>query len=173
MSKFIQKKSGKVCQISGKSAIKGWRYSFLRSHFNPTCKRRFEVNLQTVKTFDENGTPVKVKLSTSMLKRCPDVKLGVTVFSEKKLRRRLKGKKKQEEPVIQDEIQVEEFQPLDQEIEQILEQEEAVEEKYTDSLVEAVNEYLETKKEEPVLNKRDLKIKQKFNRGDDDLIIKY
>jgi hypothetical protein len=82
-------------------------------------------------------------------------------------------KKKQEEPVIQDEIQVEEFQPLDQEVEQILEQEEAVEEKYTDSLVEAVNEYLETKKEEPVLNKRDLKIKQKFNRGDDDLIIKY
>jgi hypothetical protein len=78
-------------------------------------------------------------------------------------------KKKQEEP----EIQVEEFQPLDQEIEQILEQEEAIEEKPTDSLVEAVNEYLEVKKEEPVLNRRDLKIKQKFNRGEDDLTIKY
>jgi hypothetical protein len=82
-------------------------------------------------------------------------------------------KKKQEEPVIQDEIQVEEFQPLDQEVEQILEQEEAVEEKHTDSLVEAVNEYLEAKKEEPILNRRDLKIKQKFNRGEDDLTIKY
>jgi hypothetical protein len=78
-------------------------------------------------------------------------------------------KKKQEKP----EIQVEEFQPLDQEVEQILEQEEVVEEKHTDSLVEAVNEYLETKKEEPVLNRRDLKIKQKFNRSDDDLTIKY
>jgi hypothetical protein len=82
-------------------------------------------------------------------------------------------KKKQEEPIIQDEIQVEEFQPLDQEVEQILEQEEVVEEKHTDSLVEAVNEYLEAKKEEPVLNRRDLKIKQKFNRGKDDLTIKY
>jgi hypothetical protein len=78
-------------------------------------------------------------------------------------------KKKQEES----EVQVEEFQPLDQKVEQILEQEEAVEEKYTDSLVEAVNEYLEVKKEEPVLNRRDLKIKQKFNRGGDDLTIKY
>jgi hypothetical protein len=82
-------------------------------------------------------------------------------------------KKKQEEPIIQDEIQVEEFQPLDLEVEQILEQEEVVEEKHTDSLVEAVNEYLEAKKEEPVLNRRDLKIKHKFNREDNDLTIKY
>jgi hypothetical protein len=78
-------------------------------------------------------------------------------------------KKKQEEP----EIQVEKFQSLDQEVDQILEQEEVIEEKPTDSLVEAINEYLETKKEDPVLNRRDLKIKQKFNKSDDDLIIKY
>jgi hypothetical protein len=70
-------------------------------------------------------------------------------------------KKKQEKPIIQDEI------------EQILEQEEVIKEKHSDSLVEAVNEYLKIKKEEPILNRRDLKIKQKFNRGEDDLTIKY
>jgi len=75
-------------------------------------------------------------------------------------------KKKQEEP----EIQVEKFQPLDQEVEQILEQEEAVEEKHTDSLVDAVAEFQNSTENQ---KKRNQKIKQKFNRSDDDLTIKY
>ncbi|MDX1919569.1 MAG: 50S ribosomal protein L28 [Candidatus Caenarcaniphilales bacterium] len=96
MSKFIKSKSGRVCQVTGKKAIKGWRYSFLRSHFNPTSKRRFEVNLQTIKTVDENGTPVRVKVAASIIKRCPDIKVSLTNLSEKKLRRRPKGKQKKE-----------------------------------------------------------------------------
>jgi hypothetical protein len=75
-------------------------------------------------------------------------------------------KKKQEEP----EIQVERFQPLDQEVEQILEQEETVEEKHTDSLVDAVAEFQNSTENQ---KKRNQKIKQKFNRSDDDLTIKY
>ena len=96
MSKALKSKSGKKCQLSGKKAIKGWRYSFLRSHFNPTAKRRFEVNLQTISTFDENGTPIKIKIAASTLKRCPDIKLGIKSYTQRKKLKRLKGKKKQE-----------------------------------------------------------------------------
>ena len=88
-----QKTSGKFCRLSQKKAMKGWRYSFLRSHFNPTSKRRFEVNLQSVKTVDENGTPITIKVAASTLKRCPDIKLGIKSFTERKKQKRLKGKK--------------------------------------------------------------------------------
>ena len=94
--KGIVSKSGKKCQLSGKKAIKGWRYSFLRSHFNPTAKRRFEVNLQTVSTVDENGTPVKIKVAATVLKRCPDLRLGVDRYTQRKKSKRLKGKQKRE-----------------------------------------------------------------------------
>lgn len=52
-------------------------------------------------------------------------------------------------------------------------QEEVIEEKPTESLIDAVKEYQEAKKEESVLSRRDLKIKQKFNRNEDDLTITY
>jgi hypothetical protein len=55
-------------------------------------------------------------------------------------------------------------------VEQILEQEEAVEEKHTDSLVDAVAEFQNSTENQ---KKRNQKIKQKFNRSDDDLTIKY
>ena len=38
-SKLLKSKSGRICQLSGKKATKGWKYSFLRSHYNPTTKR--------------------------------------------------------------------------------------------------------------------------------------
>jgi len=94
--KFTQTKSGRKCQLTGKKAMKGWKYSFLRSHYNPTAKRRFEVNLQDVKTFDENGTPCTVKIATSTLKRCPEIKLGISKFTRRKKHKRLKGKSKRE-----------------------------------------------------------------------------
>lgn len=94
--KGIKSKSGKKCQLSGKKAIKGWRYSFLRSHFNPTSKRRFEVNLQSIKTFDENGTPIKIKIAAKTLKRCPDIKLGIKSYTKRHNQKRLKGKQKRE-----------------------------------------------------------------------------
>jgi hypothetical protein len=43
----------------------------------------------------------------------------------------------------------------------------------TESLVDAVNEYKEHIQNQPILSPRELKIKQKFNRSDDDLTIKY
>jgi ribosomal protein L28 len=92
MSKLLKSKSGRVCQLSGKKATKGWRYSFLRSHFNPTAKRRFEVNLQTIKTYDENNTPITIKVAASVIKKCPDIKLSITNFTKKQ--KRLKGKHK-------------------------------------------------------------------------------
>jgi len=96
MSKLLRSKSGRKCQLSGKKAIKGWRYSFLRSHFNPTAKRRFEINLQPVRTFDENGTPIKVKVAASVIKRCPEIKLGITKYTQRNKNKRLKGKQKKE-----------------------------------------------------------------------------
>ncbi|MDJ0624853.1 MAG: L28 family ribosomal protein [Candidatus Caenarcaniphilales bacterium] len=96
MSKYLKSKSGRKCQLSGKKAIKGWRYSFLRSHFNPTSKRRFEVNLQTVSTFDENGTPTKIKVAASTIKRCPEIRLGIENFVKRKNKKRPKGKQKRE-----------------------------------------------------------------------------
>ena len=89
-------KSGKQCDLSGKKAIKGWRYSFLRSHFNRTAKRRFEVNLQKIKTFDENGTPVTIKVAASILKRCPDIKTNITAYTQRNKIKRLKGRQKRE-----------------------------------------------------------------------------
>jgi len=43
----------------------------------------------------------------------------------------------------------------------------------TESLVELVNEYKENIQTQPQLSPRELKIKQKFNKSDDDLTIKY
>lgn len=96
MSKLLASKSGKKCQLSGKKAMKGWRYSFLRSHFNPTAKRRFQVNLQPVSTVDENGTPIKIKVAASVIKRCPDIRLGIENYLGRKKVKRLKGKQKKE-----------------------------------------------------------------------------
>ena len=66
------------CQLSGKKALKGMRYSFLRAHYNPTAKRRFEVNLQTVRT-TVNGKRVKLKVAASYLKGHPEIKSGMVL----------------------------------------------------------------------------------------------
>jgi ribosomal protein L28 len=96
MSKLLLNKSGRKCQLSGKKAIKGWRYSFLRSHFNPTAKRRFEVNLHSISTFDENGTPMKIKVAASVIKRCPEIRLGILNFTNRAKVKRPKGRQKRE-----------------------------------------------------------------------------
>ena len=70
------------CQLSGKKALKGMRYSFLRAHYNPTAKRRFEVNLQTVRT-TINGKKVKLRVAASYLKAHPELRAGI-VQSQKK-----------------------------------------------------------------------------------------
>lgn len=86
----------RVCEITGKKAGKGWRYSFLRSHFNPTAKRRFEVNLQTI-TAIIDGVKQKIKVSTKALKTYPKLKTGITtkelMEGRSKLRRRNKKQK--------------------------------------------------------------------------------
>jgi len=80
------------CDLTGKKAGKGWRYSFLRSHFNPTSKRRFEVNLQTI-TAIIDGVKQKMKVSTKALKTFPTLKSGITSAELKKgARRRAKMK---------------------------------------------------------------------------------
>ena len=66
------------CEISGKKALNGKRYSFLRAHYNPTSKRRFEVNLQTVRT-TVNGKRVKLKVAASVLKAHPEIRAGITL----------------------------------------------------------------------------------------------
>jgi ribosomal protein L28 len=82
----------KQCAITGKKAGKGWRYSFLRSHFNPTAKRRFEVNLQTI-TAIIDGVKQKIKVSTKALKTFPTLKSGISSAELKKgARRRAKMK---------------------------------------------------------------------------------
>lgn len=82
----------KQCAITGKKAGKGWRYSFLRSHFNPTAKRRFEVNLQTI-TAIIDGVKQKIKVSTKALKTFPTLKSGISSAELKKgARRRAKIK---------------------------------------------------------------------------------
>lgn len=97
MTKGLASKSGKKCQLSGKKAMKGWRYSFLRSHYNPTAKRRFEVNLQTIHTTDENGTPITIKVATSVLKRCPEIKAeGIGAYKKRKKTKRISRKERQE-----------------------------------------------------------------------------
>jgi ribosomal protein L28 len=82
----------RICELTGKKAGKGWRYSFLRSHFNPTAKRRFEVNLKTI-TAIIDGVKQKIKVSTRALKTYPTLKSGITTAELKKgARRRAKMK---------------------------------------------------------------------------------
>lgn len=71
------------CELSGKKALKGMRYSFLRAHYNPTAKRRFEVNLQTVRT-TVNGKKVKLKVAASYLKSHPEIKAGIVLPMKKR-----------------------------------------------------------------------------------------
>ena len=77
------------CDVSGKKAQKGMRYSFLRAHFNPTAKRRFQVNLQTVRT-TVNGKRVKLKVAASVLKAHPELRSGVTLPLKKGARKKIK-----------------------------------------------------------------------------------
>ena len=78
------------CDVSGKKYQRGMRYSFLRAHFNPTAKRRFEVNLQTVRT-KINGKPVKIKVAASVLKTFPEIRTGLLLPLKKgKSRRKIK-----------------------------------------------------------------------------------
>ena len=77
------------CDISGKKAQKGMRYSFLRAHFNPTAKRKFQVNLQTVRT-TVNGKKVKLKIAASVLKAHPEIKAGIVLPLKKKSMKKLK-----------------------------------------------------------------------------------
>ncbi len=77
----------KKCAITGRTAGKGWRYSFLRSHFNPTAKRRFEINLQTITTIID-GVKRKLKVSTKAIKTYPELKSGISSVQLKKGSRR-------------------------------------------------------------------------------------
>ena len=77
------------CDLSGKKAQTGMRYSFLRAHFNPTAKRRFQVNLQTVRT-TVNGKKVKLKIAASVLKTHPEIRAGISLPLKKVSRRKLK-----------------------------------------------------------------------------------
>ncbi len=80
----------KKCDISGKKARTGMAYSFLRAHFNPTAKRKFNVNLQTVRT-TVNGKKVKLKVATSVLKAHPEIRAGIVLpLKGKSLKRRRK-----------------------------------------------------------------------------------
>ncbi len=81
----------KQCEISGKKAGKGWRYSFLRSHYNPTAKRRFEVNLQTIIAIID-GKKQKIKVCTRVLKTFPNLKSGITSAELQRGRARVKSK---------------------------------------------------------------------------------
>ncbi len=71
------------CELSGKKALNGMRYSFLRAHYNPTAKRRFQVNLQTVRT-TVNGKKVKLKVAASYLKSHPEIKVGIVLPMKKR-----------------------------------------------------------------------------------------
>lgn len=71
------------CQLSGKKALNGMRYSFLRAHYNPTAKRRFQVNLQTVRT-TVNGKRVKLKVAASYLKAHPELRTGIVSSLKKR-----------------------------------------------------------------------------------------
>ena len=77
------------CDISGKKHITGMRYSFLRAHFNPTAKRKFNVNLQTVRT-TVNGKKVKLRVATSVIKKYPELRTGIVLPLKKKSRKKLK-----------------------------------------------------------------------------------
>lgn len=77
------------CDLSGKKAQNGKRYSFLRAHFNPTSKRKFQVNLQTVRT-TVNGKRVTLKVAASYLKAHPEIRSGITLPVKKKSRKKQK-----------------------------------------------------------------------------------
>lgn len=77
------------CDISGKKAQTGMRYSFLRAHLNPTSKRKFQVNLQTVRT-KVNGRSVKLKVAASVLKTNPEIRSGIVLPLKKRNRKKLK-----------------------------------------------------------------------------------
>ena len=77
------------CDVSGKKAQKGMKYSFLRAHFNPTARRRFQVNLQTVRT-TVNGKRVKLKVAASVLKAHPEIRSGIILPLKKKSRKKVK-----------------------------------------------------------------------------------
>ena len=62
------------------------RYSFLRAHSNPTAKREFRVNLQTVRT-TVNGKRVKLKVAASVLKAYPQIRTGINLPLKKKPRK--------------------------------------------------------------------------------------
>lgn len=85
----------KQCAITGKKAGKGRKYSFLRAHYNPTAKRKFEVNLQTV-TAIIDGKKQKIRVSTKALKTFPNLKSGITSkeLLEGRSRRRRRNKQK-------------------------------------------------------------------------------
>ncbi len=84
----------KTCAITGKKAGKGYHYSFLRSHFNPTSRRRFQVNLQTI-TAIIDGRKRRIKVSTKALKTFPQLKTGISSrelsAGRSKLRKALKA----------------------------------------------------------------------------------
>jgi len=77
------------CQLTGKKAQTGMRYSFLRAHFNPTAKRRFNVNLQTVRT-TVNGKKVTLRVAASTLKTYPELRAGIELPLKKTSRKKLK-----------------------------------------------------------------------------------
>lgn len=77
------------CDISGKKAQRGMKYSFLRAHFNPTSKRDFRVNLQTVRT-TVDGKRVKLKVAASVLKAHPEIRSGITLPLKRKPRNKTK-----------------------------------------------------------------------------------
>ncbi len=77
------------CVLSGKKAQNGMRYSFLCAHFNPTAKRKYQVNLQTVRT-TVNGKRVKLKVAASYLKSHPEIRTGINLPLKKKSRKQNK-----------------------------------------------------------------------------------
>ena len=77
------------CDLSGKKAQTGMKYSFLRAHFNPTSKRKFQVNLQTVRT-TVNGKRVKLKVAASFLKTHPEIRSGIVLPLKKRSRNKMK-----------------------------------------------------------------------------------
>lgn len=78
------------CEISGKKKMMGITYSFLRAHFNPNAKRSFNVNLQVLRTKDENGNPIKLRVATSVLKKNPGIKASIKNVEKKGQRRKLR-----------------------------------------------------------------------------------
>ena len=83
------------CAITGKKAGKGWKYSFLRAHFNRTAKRRFEPNLQEI-TAIIDGVKQKILVSAKALKTFPTLKSGITSAELRQGRKRKARGKKQE-----------------------------------------------------------------------------